>query len=82
MVFKVPPLRNVQLTAPYFHDGSRWALGEALQLMGELQLDAKLTPEETAKIVAFLKTLTGDQPQVMHPILPPSNESTPKPVRI
>jgi cytochrome c peroxidase len=81
MVFKVPTLRNVELTAPYFHDGSRWALGEAVQLMGELQLDAQMTPEETAKIVAFLKTLTGDQPQVTHPILPPSNEDTPKPVR-
>jgi cytochrome c peroxidase len=81
MVFKVPTLRNVQLTAPYLHDGSRWTIAEAVQLMAELQLNATLTPEETAKVVAFLKALTGEQPQVTHPILPPSNENTPKPVR-
>ena len=60
--FKVPTLRNVDLTYPYFHDGAADTLGEAVEIMGRMQLGKKFTPEENAKIVAFLKTLTGDQP--------------------
>ncbi len=77
--FKVPTLRNVELTYPYFHDGEAETLTEAVDVMGRLQLAKNFTPEENAKIVAFLKTLTGDQPTFVLPILPPSTDSTPKP---
>lgn len=76
--FKVPTLRNVELTYPYFHDGAADTLSEAVDTMGRIQLGKKFTPEENAKIVAFLKTLTGDQPQLTMPILPPSSDKTPR----
>lgn len=77
--FKVPTLRNVEMTYPYFHDGEAETLTEAVDIMGRLQLGKKFTDEENAKIVAFLKTLTGDQPSFLMPILPPSTDSTPRP---
>jgi cytochrome c peroxidase len=77
--FKVPTLRNVELTYPYFHDGAANTLTEAVDTMGRLQLGKKFTSDENAKIVAFLKTLTGDQPDFKLPILPPSSDKTPKP---
>ena len=77
--FKVPTLRNVEMTYPYFHDGAANTLTEAVDVMGRLQLGKKFSAEETAKIVAFLKTLTGDQPSFMLPILPPSSDATPRP---
>jgi len=77
--FKVPTLRNVELTYPYFHDGEAATLSEAVEIMGQIQLGKKFTAEETAKIVAFLKTLTGDQPSFAMPILPPSTDKTPRP---
>lgn len=77
--FKVPTLRNVELTYPYFHDGAVNTLSEAVDTMGRLQLGKKFTPEENARIVAFLKTLTGDQPVFKLPTLPPSSDKTPKP---
>ena len=77
--FKVPTLRNVEMTYPYFHDGAANTLGEAVDIMGRLQLGKKFTADENAKIVAFLKTLTGDQPQFMMPVLPPSSDATPRP---
>ena len=77
--FKVPTLRNVELTYPYFHDGSADTLAQAVTVMGRLQLGRTYSDEETNKIVAFLKTLTGDQPQFMLPILPPSSDKTPRP---
>ena len=77
--FKVPTLRNVELTYPYFHDGEAETLTEAVDIMGRLQLGRKFSDEENAKIVAFLKTLTGDQPRFLMPILPPSVDATPKP---
>jgi len=77
--FKVPTLRNVELTYPYFHDGEAATLGEAVEIMGQIQLGKKFKPEETAQIVAFLKTLTGDQPSFALPILPPSTDKTPRP---
>jgi len=61
-VFKVPSLRNVALTAPYFHDGSIDTLETAVALMAYHQLGRVLTPREIDLIVAFLKTLTGDMP--------------------
>lgn len=77
--FKVPTLRNVELTYPYFHDGAVNTLPEAVDTMGRLQLGRKFTADENAKIVAFLKTLTGDQPSITMPILPPSADATPRP---
>ncbi len=77
--FKVPLLRNIELTAPYFHDASTWNLAEAVNVMAEYQLGLKLSADETQNIVAFLKTLTGEQPSIAYPILPPSTKNTPKP---
>ena len=80
-VFKVPLLRNIELTAPYFHDASTWNLSEAVNIMAEYQLGVPLSRDETNKIVAFLKTLTGDQPSIILPTLPPSTANTQKPDR-
>lgn len=77
--FKVPTLRNVELTYPYFHDGAANTLTEAVEIMGRLQLAQKFSAEDNAAIVAFLKTLTGDQPSFQLPILPPSSDATPRP---
>jgi cytochrome c peroxidase len=77
--FKVPTLRNVELTYPYFHDGGAATLTEAVDVMGRLQLGKKFTKEENASIVAFLKTLTGEQPSFKLPQLPPSSDKTPRP---
>lgn len=77
--FKVPTLRNVEMTYPYFHDGEAETLTEAVETMGRIQLGKKFNAKENAQIVAFLKTLTGDQPQFLLPILPPSSDKTPAP---
>jgi cytochrome c peroxidase len=77
--FKVPTLRNVEMTYPYFHDGAAQTLTEAVDVMGRLQLGTKFSDEENAQIVAFLHTLTGDQPAFQLPILPPSTDQTPPP---
>ena len=58
--FKVPSLRNIELTAPYFHDGSAKSLEDAVKVMGKNQLGEPLSTEEVALIVKFLKTLTGE----------------------
>ncbi len=78
-MFKVPTLRNVELTYPYFHDGEAETLTEAVDIMGRLQLGRKYSDEENAQIVVFLKTLTGDQPAFQLPVLPPSRDETPRP---
>lgn len=78
--FKVPTLRNIELTYPYFHDGSVWSLAEAVEVMAEVQLGQQLSAEDTAKIVDFLHSLTGEQPRVVLPQLPPSTLETPKPM--
>ncbi len=62
-VFRVPPLRNVELTGPYFHDGSIDTLDEAVRLMIEHQVGLEATDQSVKRIVAFLKTLTGEIPQ-------------------
>ncbi len=77
--FKVPTLRNVEMTYPYFHDGAANTLPEAVDTMARIQLGKKFTADENAKVVAFLKTLTGDQPNFKMPILPPSSDATPRP---
>jgi cytochrome c peroxidase len=77
--FKVPTLRNVELTYPYFHDGEAATLGQAVEIMGHLQLGKNFEQADIDQIVAFLKTLTGEQPAFVLPLLPPSNDKTPRP---
>ncbi len=77
--FKVPTLRNVELTYPYFHDGGAQTLSEAVSTMAKIQLGKDMQQDQVDKIVAFLKTLTGEQPQFKLPILPPSVDTTPRP---
>jgi len=78
-VFRAAPLRNIELTAPYFHSGAVWSLEEAVAVMGTAQLGAELSGDEVADITAFLKTLTGKVPEVQYPELPASTDATPKP---
>lgn len=59
-VFRVPSLRNVALTAPYFHDGSAPTLQVAIQIMGEYQLGREISTEDVQAIAAFLESLTGE----------------------
>ncbi len=61
--FKVPSLRNVAQTAPYFHDGRTYSLKKAVKLMAQAQLGRKITPQEIDKIVAFLHSLSAKLPQ-------------------
>lgn len=63
-VFKIPTLRNINKTQPYFHDGSIENLNEAVKIMGKVQLDVDLSDEETEAIVQFLATLTGDHTNI------------------
>jgi cytochrome c peroxidase len=58
-VFRVPTLRNVELTAPYFHDGSAKTLTDAVEVMARYQLGKELSVEQVGKLVEFLKSLTG-----------------------
>lgn len=78
-MFRAPPLRNIALTMPYFHSGKVWKLSDAVAIMGSSQLGIKLDSGEAKSIVAFLDALTGDQPKVAYPILPPNTDATPKP---
>lgn len=71
-MWRVPPLRNIALTAPYFHNGSVSTLEEAVKIMAQVQLKAKLNDQDVRDIVAFLKTLTGKQPEITLPRLPES----------
>ena len=78
-MFRAAPLRNVARTAPYFHSGEVWDLSEAVAIMGSSQLSHTREADEIQAIVAFLHTLTGRQPQVELPLLPPSSPDTPRP---
>ena len=78
-VFRVPSLRNVALTPPYFHSGKVWDLRQAVAVMGSSQLGAQLSDAEIDRITDFLGSLTGDQPQVTLPVLPASVTTTPRP---
>jgi len=62
-MFKVPSLRNIEKTAPYFHDGGVESLLESVKLMGKLQLNKDITDEQAAEIVTFLNSLTGEVPE-------------------
>lgn len=77
--FKVPTLRNVEYTYPYFHDGQARTLEESVDIMGQIQLGRHYSTEEIDKVVAFLKTLNGDMPELTLPMLPPSANQTPRP---
>ena len=77
--FKSPSLRNIELTPPYFHSGKVWDLKQAVAIMGVSQLGSELNEGEVDAITSFLRTLTGTQPKVEYPILPPHTEQTPLP---
>jgi cytochrome c peroxidase len=79
MRFKVPSLRNIELTAPYFHDGQAATLEAAVDTMVWVQLNRRFTEAGRDKVVAFLRTLTGKQPDFAIPPLPPSGPLTPSP---
>jgi cytochrome c peroxidase len=72
MVFKVPSLRNVTQTAPYFHDGSARTIDQAVRLMALHQLGVELSDREVSEIVAWLGSLTGELPAsyIARPALP------------
>ena len=64
-VYKVPTLRNISLTAPYFHDASAKTLVEAVEMMGYYNLGIKIPKNDAKYIVSFLKTLTGKTPEFL-----------------
>lgn len=80
-VFKVPSLRNVEMTGPFFHDGATESLERAVQEMAEYQLGKTLTDQQTTEIVSFLRVLTGriDPEYIKPPVLPKGTAKTPKP---
>ena len=78
-VFRASPLRNISVTAPYFHSGKVWDLKVAVQIMAESQLGQALADEEANAMVAFLESLTGEVPEVTVPNLPPETSTTPRP---
>lgn len=72
MMFRVPTLRNVARTAPYFHDASATTLPQAVRMMGKHQLGLELADDEVGSVVAWLQALTGDLPAdyIREPALP------------
>ncbi|MFV0481885.1 MAG: cytochrome-c peroxidase, partial [Campylobacteraceae bacterium] len=76
---KTPTLRNVEETAPYFHNGAIWSLAEAVKEMGSVQLGITISDVEAKSIADFLTSLTGRKPQIIYPVLPPSTDKTPRP---
>jgi cytochrome c peroxidase len=80
-VFKVPMLRNIAHTYPYFHDGSVWDLHEAVRIMSTTQLGKDVTDQQVNDIVAFLNSLTGEIKREWRtlPILPAAPPTAPKP---
>jgi cytochrome c peroxidase len=69
-MWRVPSLRNIALTAPYFHNGSVPTLPEAVRVMAKTQLNRDLKDEEVDSLVAFLESLTGEFPELKVPRLP------------
>ena len=76
---KVPTLRNITQTAPYYHNGKIWSLKEAISEMARIQLGTKLSQKDVDSIEEFMKALDGRKPTVIYPMLPSSTEKTPKP---
>ena len=81
-LFKVPSLRNIEKTGPYFHDGQVGTIEDAVRQMGEYQLGRTFTDQQVKQIVSFLRVLTGkiDPEYTKAPELPKSTAQTPKPV--
>jgi cytochrome c peroxidase len=69
-LYKVPTLRNIALTAPYFHNGKVKSLDEAVRIMAKMQLNKDLSEQQIADVVAFLNALTGEFPKQQMPLLP------------
>ena len=69
-LWRVPPLRNIALTAPYFHNGSARTLEDAVRIMAKVQLKTELSDRQVADLVAFLNSLTGTLPKITPPRLP------------
>ncbi|MDZ7639842.1 MAG: cytochrome-c peroxidase [Bryobacterales bacterium] len=82
LYFKVPSLRNIDRTGPYYHHGKIDKLKEAVFLMAEFELGKQLNDSEAVSIVTFLKALTGELPAeyIQPPALPKRTAQTPKPV--
>jgi cytochrome c peroxidase len=76
---KTPTLRNIEETAPYFHNGAIWELENAVKEMGSTQLGLTISSKDANSIVIFLKSLTGEKPDISYPILPVITKNTPKP---
>jgi len=76
---KTPTLRNIEETAPYFHNGNVWSLKDAVKEMGSTQLGINISDKESEQIVTFLKSLTGKKPTIIYPVLPTLSDKTPKP---
>ncbi len=75
-VLKVPTLRNIERTYPYFHDGQVWDLDEAVKIMADIQLGKTLKEDEIRAITVFLRSLTGMIPRdaLQMSVLPPSRQ--------
>jgi cytochrome c peroxidase len=76
---KVPTLRNITETAPYFHNGKIPTLKDAIKEMGRVQLGMKLSDKQVKSIETFLGALDGEKPYIELPMLPATNDKTPKP---
>ncbi len=76
---KIPTLRNITETAPYFHNGTVWSLREATEIMANTQLGMDLSKEELDSLVTFMKALDGRKPKIELPQLPPRTDKTPIP---
>ncbi len=76
---KVPTLRNILETRPYFHNGAVWNIEEAIKIMGETQLGVTISDAEAKKIEAFFGALTGKKPYLRYPELPARTDKTPRP---
>ena len=81
MVFRVPSLRNVAMTAPYLHDGSLASLPEVVRMMARHQIGKEITDAQITSIITWLGSLTGELPAdyIKKPELPASGKDTPKP---
>ncbi len=81
MVFKVPSLRNIKKTGPYFHDGSVATLEQAIRNMALYQRGVKLSDVQVKSIMAWMDSLTGPLPRtfIEEPVLPKSTAETPQP---
>lgn len=78
-MIKTPTLRNIEETAPYFHNGGIWSLEEAVKEMGSTQLGIEISNQDAKDIVVFLNALTGEKPDISYPQLPVITEDTPRP---